>query len=83
MKFIYRIGIAFTAGIALLVGGEMAATTAHATVIKNSFLQTQRTIHTTNSKKQVKLTLPNKTVVQATAVKTGAAVNSFTSTANN
>ncbi|KRK88804.1 hypothetical protein [Lentilactobacillus sunkii] len=42
---------------------------AHATVIKNSFLKTQRTITTYNSKKQVKVTIPKGTTVQVAGIK--------------
>lgn len=42
---------------------------AHATVIKNSFLKTQRTITTYNSKKQVKITIPKGTTVQVAGIK--------------
>lgn len=41
----------------------------HATVIKNSFLTTQRTITTYNSKKQVKLIIPKGTTVQVAGIK--------------
>ncbi|APR07516.1 hypothetical protein FAM21834_01388 [Lentilactobacillus parabuchneri] len=54
----------------LLLGGLFAAAQpAHATVIKNSFLKTQRNISTYNSQKQVKLTIPKGTVVQVAGIK--------------
>lgn len=53
-------------GAMLLFGMTIiTAQPAHATVIKNSFLKTQRTITTYNSKKQVKLTIPKGTTDQA------------------
>ncbi|KRK88247.1 hypothetical protein FD17_GL000547 [Lentilactobacillus sunkii DSM 19904] len=67
LKSTHIIGLTITSGFAFLLAG--AAVPAHATVVKNSFLKTTRTIRTTNSKKQVKLTIPKNTVVQAAGVK--------------
>lgn len=67
MKSTHIIGLTIAAGFAFLLAG--AAVPAHATVVKNSFLKTTRTIRTTNSKKQVKLTIPKNTVVQAAGIK--------------
>ncbi|WCJ52570.1 hypothetical protein OKF32_04450 [Lentilactobacillus buchneri] len=58
------------AGALFMLGATfIQAQPAHATVVKNSFLKTQRTISTYNSNKHAKLTLPKGTVVQ---VKTAA-----------
>lgn len=57
-------------GAMLLFGMTIiTAQPAHATVIKNSFLKTQRTITTYNSKKQVKLIIPKGTTVQVAGIK--------------
>lgn len=57
-------------GLALIAGMTLAPQTASAKVVKNSFLVTQKTITTTNSKKQVKLTVPKGTTVRAAGLKT-------------
>lgn len=67
MKSTHIIGLTAAAGFAFLLGGGTIQ--AHAKVVKNSFLKTTRTIRTTNSKKQVKLTIPKNTVVQAAGIK--------------
>lgn len=70
MKVITRLSLGLTAGLTFLIGSVLlGTTTADAKVIQNSFLTTQRTIHTTNSKKQVQLSLPKGTTVQAAKVK--------------
>ena len=57
-------------GALLMFGAAlMQAQPAHATVVKNSFLKTQRTIRTYNINKHAKLTLPKGAVVQVAGTK--------------
>ncbi len=55
--------------LALFGGALLQVQPAHATVIKNSFFKTQRSITTYNSKKQVKVTIPKGTTVQVGGIK--------------
>lgn len=63
--------LAAAAGIAVLTGvAVLAPTQASASVVKNSFLTTKHQISTTNSKKQVKITIPKGTTVRVAGIKT-------------
>lgn len=58
------------AGALFMLGAAfIQAQPAHATVVKNSFLKTQRSISTYNSNKHAKFTLPKGTVVQVAGTK--------------
>lgn len=65
-----QILVAVIGSLSLFVGLAANTQSANAKVVKNSFLTTQRTIATTNSKKQVNLTIPKGTTVRAAGLKT-------------